>query len=85
MLVAGDISLDGDKILLRRAKNNGAWMWQGRAQGQTVEDLLLNSASCDLDLEPEEKPESIAVSPDGKGFYGTSEGGDQPVYYWEFQ
>merc|ERR1712038_2074279 len=83
MLVAGDISIDGTRILLRRAHSKGAWMWQ-RSSGQSVEDALTNNESCDLKLVEEEQGEAIAVDPSGEGFYTTSEGNHQPIYYYEF-
>ena len=64
MLVAGDISPDGRRILLRRAHNEGAWMWIRDDLATSVEDVLTGSAPCDLDLVEEEQGEAIAVSPD---------------------
>lgn len=83
MLVAGDISISGDRILLRRAHSEGAWMYM-REQGQSVEEALLNNGSCDLILIHETQGESIAVDPSNSGFYTTSEGPHEPVYYYEF-
>ncbi len=43
-LVAGDISMDGSRILLRRGKNDGAYMWARNVDaGQTVEEALTRS------------------------------------------
>ena len=83
MLVAGDISFDGERILLRRAFNNGAWMWS-RDTSLSVEEVLTGSASCDLVLEDEEQGESIAVNPEVTGFYTTSEGDNKPIYFYQF-
>ena len=83
MVVAGDISIDADKILIRRAFNEGAWMYM-REVGQSVEDALLNNVPCDLILIPEEQGEAIAVDPSNTGFYTTSEGSYQPIFYYEF-
>jgi len=83
MLVAGDVSIDGSKILLRRAHSKGAWMWERQAE-QSVEEALINNVSCDLKLVEEEQGEAIAVDPSAEGFYTTSEGEHQPIYYYEF-
>ena len=40
--------------------------------------------SCDLQLKEEKQGEAIAVDADGYGFYTTSEGKHQPIYYYEF-
>merc|ERR1712018_596435 len=83
MLVAGDVSIDGSKILLRRAHSKGAWMWERQAE-QSVEEAFINNASCDLKLVEEEQGEAIAVDPSAEGFYTASEGEHQPIYYYEF-
>ena len=85
MVVAGDISRDGSKIAMRKAKSTEGWMYT-RAGGQTVEEALLQTkVSCDLVLEDEPQGESIAFSPDNLGFYTTSEGESQPIYYYPLQ
>ena len=84
MLVAGDISPDGTRILIRRGHNKGAWMYSRDPGTQTVEEVLLSNPSCDLGLELEEQGEAIAVKPDGEGFYTTSEGNKAPIYYYGF-
>ena len=83
MVVAGDIPVDGDKILIRRAHSEGAWMYT-REPGQSVEEALLNNEACDLILIPETQGEAIAVDPTNQGFYTTSEGEFEPIYYYEF-
>ena len=40
--------------------------------------------SCNLLLEEEQQGEAIAVDAAGLGFYTTSEGKHQPIYYYEF-
>lgn len=35
-------------------------------------------------MKPEEQSEAIAFSPDGLGFFSTSEGFARPIYYYEF-
>ena len=40
--------------------------------------------SCDLTLVEEEQGEAIGVDAAGLGFYTTSEGKNQPIYYYEF-
>ncbi len=83
-LVAGDISADGRRILLRSGKNRGAWMWTRNPQEETVEDALMGPSSCNLQLHDEEQGEAIAVHVAGEGFYTTSEGEEAPIYYYQF-
>ena len=83
-LVAGDISSDGRRILIRQNHNNGAWMYFRNDLSQSVEEVLLGSGPCDLVLFAEEQGESIAVDPEVKGFYTLSEGDSQPVWYYGF-
>ena len=85
MLVAGDISLEGDRIALRRGFNEGAWMWERRS-GESIEETLTNEErKCQMDLEYEEQGEAIAFILGGEGFYTTSEGEEQPIYFYEIQ
>ena len=83
-LVAGDISRDGKRILIRQGKNAGAWMYFRDDVSQSVEDVLLGTGPCDLVLFDEEQGESIAVDPEVKGFYTLSEGDNKPVWYYGF-
>lgn len=83
MLVAGDISPSGDRILLRRAKNEGAWMWN-RNPSMSVEDTLTTTGSCDLDLIDEPQGEAVAISYDEASFYTSSEEQNQPIYEYFF-
>ena len=78
-----DISPDGTRILIRRAHNEGAWMW-ARGLDESVEEAMTRSGSCNLDLEPETQGEAIAVEANGQGFYTTSEGTHEPIYYYRF-
>ena len=81
MLVGGDISSDGQRIVLRRAQNEGAWMW-ARDPSKSVEEALLSTGSCDLVLELELQGEAIAFDSLDTGFYTTSEGLNQPIYLY---
>ena len=81
MLVGGDMT-EG-LILLRAANNAGAWMWTRRAH-ESVEEALTRKGSCNLDLTDELQGEAIAVSSDGYGFYTTSEGENEPIFYYDF-
>ena len=83
MLVAGEITDDGSRILIRRAHNNGAWMFN-RSPGEDVEAVLQFQTPCDLPLANESQGEAIAASPDNLGFYTTSEGVAEPIYYYYF-
>ena len=46
--------------------------------------FIFSNFSCDLKLVEEEQGEAIAVDPSAEGFYTTSEGEHQPIYYYEF-
>lgn len=78
-ITAADISKKGDQILVksyekvyywRRKLNEPAW----RAMQQPARELKYKQ---------EKQGEAIGFTPDGKGYYTTSEGVYAPVYYYE--
>jgi len=77
---AGDLSPDGQHLLLRR--EDGAWMWS-RGPGETIAAALANPPRRMPVIGPPAEPngEAIAWSTDGRGYYTLSEGKRQPIYY----
>ena len=84
MVVGGDIAPEsGHLIALRRAHNEGAWLWNRRGS-ESVEEALTRKGSCDLKLADEPQGEAIAFSARSYGIYTTSEGQNEPIYYYDF-
>lgn len=77
-ITAGDISKDGQQVLVKsyvkvyywRRKNNEP-IWQ-----------TLQRKPEELPYKMERQGEAIGFTPDGKGYYTTSEGVYQPIYYY---
>ena len=89
-LVAGDITFDGKKILLRQYSPKTGWMIDIN-QGQSVEDALLNNIYCEINLTEdfmEEQGEAICGNSDASGFYTVSENADgvmdDPINFYPF-
>ncbi|MBI4662011.1 MAG: hypothetical protein HY735_24580 [Verrucomicrobia bacterium] len=78
---AGDISPDGREIILRR--ENAAVVWS-REPGETVAVALARRPKPARIIGPPREPngESVAWSPDGKGYYTLSEGARQAIYFF---
>jgi len=81
---AGDLSPDGQHLLLRR--EDGAWMWS-RGLGETMAAALANPPRRMPVIGPPTEPngEAIAWSTDGRGYYTLSEGKRQPIYYFRVE
>ena len=89
-LVAGDITFDGSKILLRQFFPKKGFLININF-GQSVEEALLNNAFCEIDLtedDNEEQGEAICGDYSSSGFYTTSENFDNimddPINYYPF-
>ncbi len=77
-ITAGDISKDGQQVLLKDyvkvyywKRNNNEPIWK-TMQRKPVE----------LPYQQEKQGEAIGFTPDGKGYYTTSEGVFSPIYYY---
>lgn len=77
-ITAGDISKDGQQVLLKDytkvyywKRNNNEPIWQ-TMQRKPVE----------LPYQQEKQGEAVGFTPDGKGYYTTSEGVFSPIYYY---
>ncbi|MEX1366429.1 MAG: hypothetical protein AB1Z98_25115 [Nannocystaceae bacterium] len=77
---AGDISPQGDFIVMRGPSEGGLWL---RAPGQTVLNALQH-LPCELPIEAEGDGESITVLADERSYVTTSEGIGQPIWHYEF-
>lgn len=75
---AADISADGSLIAVRRGSNAGLWQ---RAPGQSVNDAI-GFGLLPIPIINEPNGESFAFHPTGLGYYTTSEGWLQPIYFF---
>ncbi|TSD63438.1 hypothetical protein FFF34_017765 [Inquilinus sp. KBS0705] len=78
-ITAGDISKDGQQILLKNYEKVYYW------RKQTNEPIwkAMQRAPEELPYKAEKQGEAIAFTPDGTGYYTTSEGVFAPVYYYK--
>lgn len=78
---AGDVSPDGQRLLLRR--EDAAFVWS-RAPGETVASALAKAPQRVAVIGPPAEPngEAVAWAPDSQGYYTVSEGKRQPIYYF---
>lgn len=76
----GDISPDGNKILVRGYGN--AMLWSRPPGGQLWDAFAQPGVSVPLVL-TEPQGEAICFDPTGSGYYTTSERLHQPIYYFE--
>ena len=75
----GDISPDGDEILIRGSANASLW---SRTPGTNIWDAFAeNPVSVPLRWEPQ--GEAIAFDRDGWGYFTLSESTYQPIYYFD--
>jgi hypothetical protein len=77
-ITAGDISKDGQQILLKDyvkvyywKRDNNEPIWQ-----------TMQKKPIELPYQAEKQGEAIGFTPDGKGYYTTSEGVFAPIYYY---
>ena len=79
-ITAGDISKDGTQILLR--SYDKVYYWQ-RPLNEPVWKVMLAQKPQELPYTMEKQGEAIGFTPDGKGYYTTSEGVYSPIYYYK--
>lgn len=77
-ITAGDISKDGSQILL---KNYHAVYYWKRPLNTPVWQVMTQKP-IKMPYKHEKQGEAIGFTPDGKGYYTTSEGLGEPVYYY---
>jgi len=78
-ITAGDISKDGSQILLKNYMN--VYYWK-RAANEPVWQAMQKPFK-NMNYQPEKQGEAIGFTPDGKGYYTTSEGVFAPIYYYK--
>ena len=76
---AADISADGSLIALRRGTKGGLWV---RATNESVGDALARAPITIPISTNEPNGEAIAFNANSSGYYTTSEGYLQPIYYF---
>jgi len=78
-ITAGDISKDGQQILIKSYTK--VYYWK-RVNNEPVWKTLLKKPQT-LPYIQEKQGEAIGFTPDGKGYYTTSEGVYSPIYYYK--
>jgi hypothetical protein len=78
-ITAGDISKDGQQILLKSYEK--VYYWH-RLPNEHIWDTMLRKPR-ELKYLAEKQGEAIGFTPDGKGYYTTSEGVFSPIYYYD--
>ena len=78
-ITAGDISRDGQQILLKSYEK--VYYWK-RSNNEPVWKTMLKTPT-ELPYKPEKQGEAIGFTLDGKGYYTTSEGAFAPIYYYK--
>lgn len=77
-ITAGDISRDGQQILLKNYEK--VYYWK-RSNNEPIWQTLLKKPT-QLPYKFEKQGEAIGFTLDGKGYYTTSEGVFSPIYYY---
>lgn len=77
-ITAGDISKNGDQVLLKNYHN--VYYWK-RAPGEHIWTTMTRKPA-NLYYKNEKQGEAIGFSADDKGYYTTSEGQHAPIYYY---
>jgi hypothetical protein len=78
MATAGDISPDGNEIIIRGYYSGSAWL---RPKDGPLWKAFENS-ECSIPIILEKQGESLCFDANGTGYYTTSEHRYQPIYYF---
>ena len=78
-ITAGDISKDGQQVLLKSYTT--VYYWK-RQNNEPIWETMLHKPAV-LPYIQEKQGEAIGFTPDGKGYYTTSEGVYSPIYYYK--
>lgn len=78
-ITAGDISKDGQQVLLKSYEK--VYYWHRQPHEHIWETMVRKPE--ELHYKAEKQGEAIGFTPDGKGYYTTSEGVFAPIYYYE--
>ncbi|MEX8547801.1 MAG: hypothetical protein V5804_09375 [Mucilaginibacter sp.] len=77
-VTAGDISADGSEVLVKSYQS--VYFWK-RQTGEPIWKTLQRKP-LELPYTMEKQGEAIGFTPNGKGYYTTSEGKNAPIYYY---
>jgi hypothetical protein len=77
-ITAGDISKDGQQVLLKDYVK--VYYWK-RSNNEPIWQTMQRKPA-ELPYQQEKQGEAIGFTPDGKGYYTTSEGVFAPIYYY---
>jgi len=77
-ITAGDISKDGSQILLRNYEH--VYYWQ-RIPGEPAWQTMTRKPR-KMYYKKEKQGEAVGFASDGKGYFTTSEGQGEPIYYY---
>ncbi|HVT30533.1 MAG TPA: PEP-CTERM sorting domain-containing protein [Lacipirellulaceae bacterium] len=80
-LTAADISPDGSEIIIRSYATSSGLLYQ-RPSGRTIADAFATTPIA-IPLHSETQGEDIGFDAAGWGYYTTSEGSHQPIYYFD--
>jgi hypothetical protein len=78
LAVGGDISPDGEYIIVRSLSHASLWL---RQKDQPLWQAF-SQKSLNIQLMPEPQGEAICFDSEGRGFFTTSEKAHQPIYYF---
>ncbi|QEM11557.1 hypothetical protein [Mucilaginibacter rubeus] len=78
-ITAGDISKDGQQILLK--SYDKVYYWR-RQHNEPIWETMVRQPR-ELEYKVEKQGEAIGFQPDGKGYYTTSEGVFAPIYHYD--
>jgi hypothetical protein len=78
-IVAADISKDGKQVLVKSYEKVYYW----KRNGNEPVWQTMQAKPQELNYQAEKQGEAIGFTPDGKGYYTTSEGVFAPVYYYK--
>ena len=77
-ITAADISADGEQVLIKSYEK--VYYWQ-RSANEPIWQTVKKTPR-ELPYKQEKQGEAIAFTPDGRGYYTTSEGIYAPIYYY---
>ncbi|WP_214069954.1 hypothetical protein [Mucilaginibacter sp. dw_454] len=78
-ITAGDVSKDGKQVLLRSYEK--VYYWKREANEPMWQTLQRTPA--EPEYKQEKQGEAIGFTPDGRGYYTTSEGVYAPIYFYK--
>ena len=80
-LTGGDISVTGNEIIVRGVEAGSGRLFTRPAGGSIADAFSTTPTTIPLRSEPQ--GEAIGFDPRGWGYYTTSEGSSQPIYYFD--